>query len=204
VLTLPSRTQRGVTLIELVVTLSLLAILTLAVVPSISAWMGNSQIRNVASSIQSGLQRARSEAVRRNQPVRFSLVSLSDSAVMSDSCAAASDGVSWVVSLDDPAGHCSADASDTTSPRIIDKRAGGVGLKNVTVASVTAAAVESNGVAVFNGFGRLVGVDGLAVVDVDNSTPGGDYRALRIVIGPGGTTRLCEPKITAADDPRHC
>lgn len=196
--------RRGLTLIELMVTVSLLVLLASALEPSISTWLANTQIRSVASSLQAGLQRARSEAVRRNERVRFTLVSLDDSARMDDSCAAVASGVSWVVSLDDPTGLCGADSSDSTSPRIVEKRAGGVGRKTVAVSSSNAAGGASNGVAVFNGFGRLVGTDGIAVVDVDNITAGSDYRALRIVVGAGGTTSLCEPKVTDTSDPRHC
>jgi type IV fimbrial biogenesis protein FimT len=196
--------QRGLTLIELMVTVSLIVLLTQAVAPSFSVWMGNSHLRNLSSSIQAGLQRARSEAVARNQLVRFSLVSLADSAVMGNDCTVAASGVSWVVSLDDPNGYCAVEASDSNFPRIIDKRAGGVGRKTASVASSTAGGGASNGVVVFNSFGRVVGTDGAAEIDVDNITPGGDYRALRIVLGAGGTTRLCEPKVTSTDDPRHC
>ena len=199
-----TRQPQGLTLIELMVTISLLVLLMQAVAPSFNAWLGNSQIRNLASSVLAGLQRARSEAVGRNQPVRFSLVSQADSAVMSNSCALAASGLSWVVSLDDPTGQCGVAASDTTFPRTIDKRAGGVGRKTASLASSTAAGGDSNGVVVFNSFGRVVGTDGIAVIDVDNVTPGDDYRALRIVIGAGGTTRLCEPKVISADDPRRC
>ena len=158
----------------------------------------------MASSVQAGLQRARSEAVRRNEPVRFTLVSLTDSAVMDNSCAPEASGASWVVSLDNPTGQCGTAISDITAPRIIERRAGGVGRKSVAVQSSTAAGAASNGVVVFNGFGRVVGTAGIALIDVDNITSGNDYRPLRILVGSGGTTSLCEPKVTSADDPRHC
>ena len=203
-LSLRARPRQGLTLIELMVTISLLVLLTHALEPSISAWMANTQIRSVASSIQAGLQRARSEAVRRNEPVRFTLVSLTDSAVMDNSCAPVASGASWVVSLDDPTGQCGNDISDADNPRIVERRAGGVGRKTVAVTSSNTAGAASNGVAVFNGFGRVVGTAGIATIDVDNITSGNDYRALRIVIGQGGTTSLCEPKVTSASDPRHC
>lgn len=198
------RPAPGLTLIELMVTLSILVMLTHALEPSVSTWMANTQIRSVASSVQAGLQRARSEAVRRNEPVRFTLVSLDDSAVMDNSCAPVASGASWVVSLDDPTGLCGTTVSDTTGPRIIERRAGGVGRKSVAVQSSNAAGAASNGVVVFNGFGRVVGTAGIALIDVDNITSGTDYRALRILVGSGGTTSLCEPKVTSADDPRHC
>lgn len=197
-------TPRGLTLIELMVTVSLVVLLMTMVEPSISAWIANTQIRSVATSIQSGLQRARSEAVRRNTPVRFTLVTLTDSAVMDDSCAANARGVSWVVSQDDPASKCASDASDSSAPRIVEKRAGGVGRKGVAVLASDAAGGDSNGSVVFNGFGRVVGTAGIATVDVDNLTTGNDYRPLRIVIGTGGTIGLCEPRVTDSTDPRHC
>lgn len=199
--------HHGLTLIELSVTLAVVALLGLSVAPSISGWLGNSQIRNVATSIQAGLQRARAEAVGRNELVRFTLVSLDDSAVMSSSCTAATDGVSWVVSLDAPDGQCEKAVSETSDPRIIEKWAGGVGRKSVKVSSQT---VASDGVVAFNGFGRLVKAsDGSLAgadtkIDIENLTSGGDFRALRVVVGPGGTTRLCDPKVTDSTDPRKC
>lgn len=203
VLRRPAPLCSGVTLIELMVTISVLALLLLAVVPSVGTWMANTQIRNVATSIQYGLQRARSEAVRRNQPVRFSLVALADSAVMDDSCALSASGVSWVVSLDDPAGECAAQPSDNDGPRIVDKRAGGIGGKNVTVSAQTTAGGDADTV-IFSGFGRVVGADAIGVIDVDHVEPGTDYRALRIVVGNGGTVRMCDPKVVDAADPRRC
>jgi len=194
---------RGVTLIELAVVLALVALLLMAVVPNASAWIRNTQIRNVATSIQNGLQRARAEAMRRNTNVRFSLVDLSDSAVMDDSCSLSSVGVSWVVSLDDPSSKCATAVSDSTAPRILDKHASGGGGKWVTVQATDASGGGATEV-VFNGFGRAVDASGISTLDVDNNSPGDDYRALRIVVGTGGTIRMCEPKVTASSDPRRC
>ena len=74
------RRARGVTLIELAVALTVLALLMFAVLPSVGVWVRNTQVRNTASSIYAGLQVARNEAIRRNAAIRFSLVSLTDSA----------------------------------------------------------------------------------------------------------------------------
>jgi type IV fimbrial biogenesis protein FimT len=57
---------------------------------------------------------------------------------------------------------------------------------------------------VFNGFGRALDATGMSTIDIDNITSGDDYRALRIVVGTGGTLRMCEPKVTASSDPRKC
>lgn len=195
--------SRGVTLVELAVVLALVALLLMAVVPSASAWIRNTQIRNVATAIQNGLQRARAEAMRRNTPVRFSLVQVTDPAVLDNSCALSSSGVSWVVSIDDPTSKCATAVSDATAPRILDKQAGGSGAGRVAVAAVDADGDEAVDV-VFNGFGRTVDGTGISRVSIDNEVAGDDYRALRIVIGTGGTIRMCEPKVTDSTDPRKC
>jgi type IV fimbrial biogenesis protein FimT len=123
------RRARGFTLVELAVALTVLALLMFAVLPSVGVWLRNTQVRNTASSIYSGLQVARNEAIRRNVAVRFSLVSLTDSAVMNNTCALSSTGVSWVVSVRDPTSQCQYApanvAADANDPMIVDKNAGG-------------------------------------------------------------------------------
>ncbi len=56
-----------------------------------------------------GLMQARNEAVRRNQPVSFFLVSDSDAVSMSDSCALSATSSGWVVAMASPAGKCATD-----------------------------------------------------------------------------------------------
>jgi type IV fimbrial biogenesis protein FimT len=67
--------QRGLTIVEMAVTLSLVAILVGIAVPSYSAWQGNSRIRASADTIHAGLRLARAEAVTRNTSVTFTLQS---------------------------------------------------------------------------------------------------------------------------------
>ena len=196
-------TPRGMTLIELIVAMTIIALALLAAMPSIGGWIGNTQVRNTALSIQAGLVQARTEAVRRNQAVRFSLVSLTDSSVMDNSCALSSNGVSWVVSLDDPATKCAVDPSDSVTPRIVNKQGGGVGGKNVVVSAVQTDNTAASSVT-FNGFGRVADATPLARIDVDNQISGGDNRALRILLSAGGNVRTCDIKVTSPTDPRKC
>ena len=218
------RRTRGMTLIELAVTMVILAMLLVGAGPSIGAWMRNTQVRNTASSIQAGLNRARNEAMRRNVPIRFSLVSLADSAVMGSSCAPSSAGVSWVVSVRDPSSNCqvapvtlpgtSADAAlglaylaavgDANNPLIVETNAGGVGGKNVVVAAKIADGSAAADTVTFNSFGRVADAASIGFINVNNSTAGGDFRSLRVEIGNGGTIRTCDLSVAAATDPRHC
>ena len=196
--------MRGFTLIELAVTFMVLGLLIVAAGPSIGTWIGNTQVRGTATSIQNGLNRARAEAVRLNRPVRFSLVALADSAVLDNSCALSAVGTSWVVSVNDPTSLCAAAVSDTVAPLIVDKAAGGVGGKNVVVSALQADGATAANTVTFNPFGRVIDAAPIERIDVDNQISGGDYRALRIVIGSGGTVRMCDVKVVSATDPRKC
>lgn len=67
------RRERGFTLIEVMVTVILIAILASLAAPSFQTTIARFRVRTAAESLMSGLQLARSEALRRNQPVRFTL-----------------------------------------------------------------------------------------------------------------------------------
>jgi type IV fimbrial biogenesis protein FimT len=209
-LTQPPRCHRGVTLVEIIVTLAILGMMILATLPSIGSWLRNSQIRSAAEAIQNGLGKARSEAVRRNTPVRFSLVTnTANAGKLDNNCALSSSSASWVVSLDSPEGACAAAVNDSTSPKILDKWARGESAANVTVSAVQpnsdgSCSTTTATQVTFNGFGRVSsGSTSLGCINVDNSTGSGN-RALRLVIGPQGAVRLCDPAVTDSNDPRSC
>ncbi len=202
------RQTRGMTMIELAVTMTILAMLLVGVGPSVSAWMRNTQVRNTASSMLAGLNKARNEAMRRNVPVRFSLVSLADSAVMGSSCALSAAGVSWVVSVRDPAANCqyapATVAVDANDPMIVETHAGGVGGKTAVVAAKLADGSAAAGTVTFNSFGRVADAAPIRVITVSNIDAGNDYRKLRIEIASGGTVRMCDLDVIAATDSRYC
>lgn len=206
--TTPARFARGMTMIELAVTMTILALLLVGAGPSVSTWMRNTQVRNTTSSMVAGLNRARNEAMRRNVPMRFSLVSLTDSAVMGSSCALSDTGVSWVVSVRNPASNCqyapATVAADANDPMIVETNAGGVGGKNVVVAAKIADGSAAANTVTFNSFGRIADAAPIGFINVNNSTAGNDFRRLRIELGMGGTVRMCDLGVTAATDPRFC
>lgn len=63
--------QRGVTLIELLVAMTVLAISLSIMLPSFGALIGNNKLSGQADEIRTALVYARSEAIRLNQPVVF-------------------------------------------------------------------------------------------------------------------------------------
>jgi type IV fimbrial biogenesis protein FimT len=191
----------GFTLIEVMITLAVLSLLLMIGLPGMNTWLQNTQIRASAEAIQSGLQLARAEALRRNVPVRFQLV---DS--LAAGCALSAAGTSWVISLADPAGLCDAVEDDAVAPQILQKRGGGEGTPNAVVAA-TASTI------LFNGLGRASGGAAAVQIDVRHvtdplggncQTAGGPMRCLRINISSGGEPRMCDPVVMDPADPRRC
>jgi type IV fimbrial biogenesis protein FimT len=164
--------QTGLTLIELLVGMAILGILMSLAVPSFQSWMRNSQIRNAAESVTSGMQRARAEAVARNADVAFVLGA----------------GSSWTIVQLQPA---------PLPPALIESRSSSEGSKEVALAAVAADNTPATTIT-FNSLGRVVantdGSGSLAVIDF--TAPHGD-RNLRVTIGAGGNARMCDPNITS-------
>ena len=196
--------QRGVSMIELLIGLVIIGILAAIGVPALSNWLQNGQIRVAAESIQNGLQLARAEAVHRNSRVRFQLTTTTD-----NTCALSTTNSNWVISLDDPtdpaisASLCASTPSDTVAPRIIQMRPGSEGSRNAVVAATQSTFT-------FNGLGRLTTTaDSIAVSNPTGgacatiAAPNGPTRCLNVVVTTGGQIRMCNPA-KAATDPQGC
>ncbi|HSG77202.1 MAG TPA: GspH/FimT family pseudopilin [Burkholderiales bacterium] len=196
-------TQSGVSLIELLIGLAIMGLLIMIGLPNMATWLQNSKIRTAGETMLAGLTLARTEAVRRNQIVRFQMVNNLTSA-----CVISTSGTDWVVSLDDVTGACDAAPSETAAPRVIQRRSGSEGTTSVVLAAATAGVVH------FNGLGRVTSPGGAAnMTQVAISNPvggtcehvdGGAMRCLRINISVGGEARMCDPAVTDASDPRIC
>ncbi len=191
--------EQGFSLIETMIGLAVLGLLIGIGLPSMTAWLQNTQIRNHAEAIYSGLQLARAEALRRNTSVRFQLV---DS--LGAGCAASLSGKSWVVSLSSPVGLCDVDPSETVAPLIIQKKEGNEGSANTVISATGGSSV------LFNGLGRTAGAGNITQVNITNPTGGnceaaaGPMRCLRVTVTSGGQMRMCDPAVTDAADPRAC
>jgi type IV fimbrial biogenesis protein FimT len=192
--------QRGVTLIELMIGLAIMALVLFVAVPSFGIFLQNSQIRNAAGSALNGLELARNEAIRRNTPVRFQFVSN-----LTASCTLSTTSLAWVVSQADPSGACDTAPSDTVAPQIIQSRSATEGTSNARVT------VTGGSTVVFTGLGRAQ-AGGITQIDVTNTSgtclyvdpTNGTMRCMRVVVSSGGQARMCDPQVTAANDPRKC
>lgn len=189
---LSSVRQRGFNMIEVAVTLAVLGLLVAATLPSVAEWIQSLNVRNTAETLQNGLQKARNEAMKRNQVVTFWLVAPKPDA----SCALSSASAAWVISLDDPTGKCADAASATVAPRIVEVY-GPEGSTGVTVKAVDKDDADAESVS-FNGFGQAVAAaTPIDHIDVEHS--GGSGRRLRVQISSSGGIRMCDRGVTAPD-----
>jgi type IV fimbrial biogenesis protein FimT len=194
--------QHGFNLIELLITFVVLAVLIGLGAPSFSDWLQNQQIRAAAEATLNGLQAARSEAVARNTNVSFQFMT-----DLSPTCVPAPIGaginltsMSWVVSLGDPSGSCDKNVGDVPPGPVIQSRSGFEGTPGAVVATLpngaTTVTFTALGATTSNPDGSLP----LLNMTVSSSVlTGPTARPLKIVINPGGSTRLCDPNAVAPD-----
>jgi type IV fimbrial biogenesis protein FimT len=190
--------QRGFTIIEVVIVVALAAFMLAAVAPSVSTWMRNTRIRTAAESISNGLQQARNEAVRRNQPVSFYLVSDSNAVSMTDSCVLSATSSGWVVAAASPPLKCATDRDSYVAVRPPGDTATGLSVLSKDLSSNDATTVS------FNGYGQISNTStAISCIKLSNASDT-TARALNIAINAGGQIRMCDPAVTDANDPRVC
>lgn len=199
----PSR-QRGITLIEVVITIALAAILLFTVAPSVSSMITNGRLRSSAESVQQGIQRARNEALKRNQDVSLWFVTTDAAGNLDNGCALSAASKAWVVSIDNPAGACAASVSDTVAPRVLEKSAGNAAGTNVTLTAFQVDGVTPSSSVMFDGFGRVTSGTAVGRINLSSAVGGEDLRAMRILLSRGGSLRTCEPGVSDTSDPRYC
>ena len=178
----------GFTLVELLVAMAVLALLLASAMPGYAEFIRNSQIRTVAQSIESGLQMARVEAVRRNAPVQFRLPGTLAGA-------AASGGSDWSVW-----------AQGEAEPVNVRVEPNAASIARVGVATETGGVAAASGaglpaVVAFTGLGRLSAATTARQIDITG--PEGSRR-LAVQLSPGGDIRLCDPALSRAAEPQGC
>ncbi len=189
--------HRGFTLIELMVTITLMGLLLALAAPAMMSWIRNSKIRTTAEGLQSGLRQAQAEALRRSRQVSFSLTDSKPTAA-APNIEAKADGTHWVI-------HVLPSMAAQEDPELIESG----------VITDVDSGVQTTGPATvcFNSLGRLVANDKQGVktatggatcsvdadptkaVTYDIASPNAD-RPLKVVVTVGGQVRMCDPKKT--------
>lgn len=169
------KTSKGVTLIELMITLVVLGILVFLALPSYTIWIQNTQIRTAGESILSGLTLARAEAVRRNTSVELRIDAASG----------------WTVNI--PAtGEViqSRPAEEGTASAVVTITPGGS--DRVTFSGLGRVTINADG------------STPLTALKVDSTKiPAAESRELCVIVNATGLTRMCDPQV-APPDTRSC
>jgi type IV fimbrial biogenesis protein FimT len=161
----------GFTLIELMITIVILAILLYVALPNFAVWMQNTQIRTAGEAILNGMQLARAEAIRRNVNVELRMD-------ISSGWTARVAGTGEVIQSR-LAGEGSGAALVTIAP---------VGATTVTFSSFGSVATNSDGTPTVT----EIKIDSPAIAAADS-------RELCILVRTGGNVRLCDPQVFAPD-----
>jgi len=170
---------RGFTLIELMIAIALLAFLLLIAYPSFVTMLANLRVRSVADAVLSGLQFARSEALKRNSDITFSFdptsgvgggwqVKLADGTILQTRSAAEGGAVEALMSggnADIVFNNLGQRSAPPSPPAVID-----IDITNPAV---------------------------------DACEPTGSIRCLRVTVALGGEVRLCDPR-RPTGDPQAC
>ena len=187
--------QRGFSIVELAVAITIVAILMMLGMPSFSEYINNARLGAVAQSFYSGLSLARSEAIRRNVPVEFVMTSTAIAPGIENALVEDATGKNWVIRSQTVA------AGPYDSPAIETRSAneGGGSTPRVTILAPSA-------IVRFNGIGAATAGVGTIVIEnppAGACVPTGPVRCWNIVVAAGGQVRLCDPA-AAFGDSRAC
>lgn len=197
------RRQRGMTLIELMIGLGIVAALLAIGMPNFNLWIQNSQNRAAAESILNGIQLARAEAVRRSTLVRFNLTDTNGL-------------VAWTVGCINVTTDCPA----TIQQRLANEGAlnARIGVSSTAIPAPTPTGYFGTAIAAgvgvsdgdagisFNSVGRVPSANAgsdVTRIDVTNAVVSAARRYV-VTIAFGGQARMCDPAIARANDPQGC
>lgn len=182
------RRNRGISLLELIITVAVVGFIIAISMPSFVMLNANQRIRTATESMRSGLQLARIEALKRGRGVVFNMANLDST---------------WTVSCEIPVNEDNDGDGLPDCPsqiQLSDNTASGAPLTITT---------DGSALVTFTGLGlvRQVNQDGsvpFTRVDITVPDTGNARTPLRILLPAGGLSRICDPAISTVGDTRKC
>lgn len=168
--------KNGLTLIELLISIVIIGVLFLITVPSLVNYFGDAKIRIVADEIQTGIQQAKVEAIKRNTTVTFNLT-----------------GTGWTINI--PQNGVNLAVLLASRPALSTENTLGVNPNSLTI--------SFNGFGQLSPFGTNYVI---AITNPGQGTCvnlGGSVRCLSVEVTSMGEAKVCDPALPASD-PRAC
>ncbi len=207
------RRQQGVSLIEVIIGVALLAMLMGLGVPQYATFLANARLKAATDTLVSGLSLARAEAVKRNARVEMVLTDEEPIEALVNALPASTSGVNWVVREWVPR---------TNSYNYIEGKSGaeGSGKQDLTATTMRVQIASAgtgfyDGMIMFNGFGGVGServVNSVQTVTYQITNPsgglcaaagggGGPMRCLTVRVSAGGQIRTCDPAVNPVISP---
>jgi type IV fimbrial biogenesis protein FimT len=190
-----AKVSLGFTIIELMVTLSVLSIMLAFGVPEFSTLLANSRVRSSAESIKAGLRYAQIEALQRSANTELLLTTVAPDVANANATSAVS-AKNWLVRVrPDPLRGITAPVflkgsdDEGSSAATLQNQTGGISV-----------VFQSNGRVMAGTAGGPVALVAPFVISI--TTPG-TTRPLCVFASSTGSIKVCDPKL-AASDPRSC
>lgn len=189
-------------MIELMVVISIIAVLSMLGAPSLTDWIRSTRVRTTADSLQNGLRLAQSEAIRQSRQVVFVFTNLAPTGVVN--VAASANGINWY-------GQTVPLMSSGEAPSFV---------RGGNMADITSGVAVNTGgqtAVCFDSAGRLMAnatpgppnavcnVAGVnSTFDVALATNPASAKKLRVTVSVGGRIRMCDLDKTLAASPDGC
>lgn len=210
-----NRPVQGFTLIEMMITIAIIGVLLALGAPRFAEYLRNAKLRSAAEVFLTGVQLARSEAVRMNAPVEFLLTATDPLPANVGAAVAAANGTNWMVRTADLGtfidGKFGIEGSGRGTGQLTPVRINDIATP--ASADPDAPPAAPTGSIIFNSLGRT-NLANQAVFKFNNPeagvcvTAGGPVRCLKVIVAVGGQARLCDPAVSAAavaaGDSRGC
>lgn len=189
------RHHRGLTLVELMVVVAIIALSMALAMPGLRAWSANAQLRTTATSLQVAVKQAQAEAVRTFRQVVFFRTSAT---TCTGAETAAATGTRWVIKL---------------LPRVSTDTASATYCGSLTESAPTIAVAGPTALC-FGGHGRPLALDasttgvgvgcttgnGSQVIYAFSSTTStASLKKLQVWVSLGGSVRTCESTRALSD-----
>lgn len=193
------RRGSGFSLIELMVAVTVMAILMAVAMPNFMTWIRNAKVRTVADALQSGMRLAQAEAQRRTHTVVFFMTNSKD---CTTSSTAAAGGAYWQVRTV-PNALLTGDAAEAVQCGVLTDVSDGINVNTATPALC------------FGGDGRQTDVTNPTSIGVNCTAAAATYtvapavthaenRTLQLNVTLAGSIRLCDPDKSFSTAPDGC